>query len=76
MVLNVKFHLFQEMIDLYSVVIVSDKTNHKIQEMIDIPEMIEAQDIPEMIEVVEKDSMIKAEKIATVDVVDGSNCKT
>ena len=31
--------------------IVSDKTNHKIQEMIDIPEMIEVQDIPEMIEV-------------------------
>jgi hypothetical protein len=32
-------------------VIVLDKTNHKIQEMIEIPEMIEVQDIPEMIEV-------------------------
>ncbi len=51
MVLNVKFHLFQEMINQYSAVIVSEKINHKIQEMIDIPEMIEVQDIPETIEV-------------------------
>jgi len=43
--------LFQELINQYTAVIVSDKTNHKIQEMIDIPEMIEVQDIPEMIEV-------------------------
>jgi hypothetical protein len=50
-VLNVKFHLFQELIDQYTVVIVLEKTNHKIQETIDIPEMIEVQDIPEMIEV-------------------------
>ena len=49
--LNVKFHLFQEPINQYTAVIVSDKTNHKIQEVIDIPEMIEVQDIPEMIEV-------------------------
>jgi hypothetical protein len=49
-VLNVKFHLFQELIDQYTVVIVSDKTNHKIQETIDIPETIEVQDIP-MIEI-------------------------
>jgi len=49
-VLNAKFHLFQKLIDLFIVVIVSDKTNHKIPEMIDIPEMTEAQDIPEMTE--------------------------
>jgi hypothetical protein len=41
--------LFQEPINQYTAVIVSDKTNHKIQEVIDIPEMIEVQDIPEMI---------------------------
>jgi hypothetical protein len=33
-------------------------------------------EIQEMIEVVEKDPTIKAVKIATVGVVDGSNCKT
>jgi hypothetical protein len=43
--LNVKFHLFQEPINQYTAVIVSDKTNHKIQEVIDIPEMIEVQDL-------------------------------
>jgi len=49
--LNVEFHLFQEMINQYTAVIASDKKNHKILEMIDIPEMIEVPDIPEMIEV-------------------------
>ena len=48
MVLNVKFHLFQELIDLYTVVIASEKTNHRIQE---VTEMTEVQDIPEMTEV-------------------------
>jgi hypothetical protein len=46
--LNVKFHLFQELTNQYSVVIVLDKTNHKIQAMIevqDIPEMTEVQDV-------------------------------
>ena len=49
--INVQFHLFQELTNQFTAVIVSDKTNHKIQEMIDIPEMIEVQDIPETIEV-------------------------
>ena len=49
-VLNVKFHLFQKLTDLFIAVIVSDKTNHKIQEMIDIPETTETQDIPETTE--------------------------
>jgi hypothetical protein len=46
--LNVKFHLFQELTNQYSVVIVLDKTNHKIQAMTevqDIPEMTEVQDV-------------------------------
>ena len=43
-VLNAKFHLFQEPINLFTVVIVSDKTKHKIQEMMDIPEMTGVQD--------------------------------
>ena len=33
-------------------------------------------EIREMTGAVEKDSTIKAEKIATVDVADGNNCKT
>ena len=44
--LNVEFHLFQEMINQFTVAIVSDKINRKIQEMIDIPEMIEVHDVP------------------------------
>jgi hypothetical protein len=44
-------------------VIVSDKTNHKIQEVIDIPEMIEVQDIPEMIEVQDIPEMIDPENL-------------
>jgi hypothetical protein len=48
--LNVKFPLFQEPTNLFTVVIVSDKTNHKIPVMIDIHEMTEAQDIHEMTE--------------------------
>jgi hypothetical protein len=38
------------------------------QTEVEIQEMIEAE--------VEKDSTIKAAKIATADVVDGNNCKT
>jgi hypothetical protein len=61
--LNVKFHLFQEPINQYTAVIVSDKTNHKIQEVIDIPEMIEVQDIPEMIEVQDIPEMIEVQDL-------------
>jgi hypothetical protein len=46
--LNAKFHLFQGMIDQYTVAIVLEKTNHKIQAMTevqDIPEMTEVQDV-------------------------------
>ena len=53
MEMNVQFRLSQEVTNLFTAVTVSDKTNHKIQEMIDILEMIEVQDILEMIEVQE-----------------------
>jgi hypothetical protein len=49
--INVQFHLFQEVTNQFTAVIVSDKTNHRIQEMIDIQEMIEAHVLQEMIEV-------------------------
>ncbi len=67
MVLNVQFLLFQELIDQYTVVIVSEKTNHKTQEMIDIPE-IEVQDIPEMIEVQDIPEMIEVQDIPEIEV--------
>jgi hypothetical protein len=46
--INVQFHLFQEVTNQFTVVIVSDNTNQMIQEMTDVQEMI---DIQEMIEV-------------------------
>ena len=49
--INVQFHLFQEVTNQFTVVIVSDKTNHKILEMTDIQEMTEVQDTLEMTEV-------------------------
>jgi hypothetical protein len=50
--INVQFHLFQEVTNLFTVVIVLDNTNQMIQEVID-HEMIEVHDIHEMIEVQE-----------------------
>ena len=44
-----KFHLFQELIDLFTAVIVLEKTNQKIQDVIIIPEMIDIQEIAEEI---------------------------
>ena len=49
--INVQFHLFQEVTNQFTVVIVLETTNHKILDVIDIQEMIEVQDIQEMIEV-------------------------
>ena len=43
--MNAQFHLFQDLTDLFFVVIVLEKINQRIQEMIDIPEMIEVQEI-------------------------------
>jgi len=45
--INVQFHLFQEVTNQFTVVIVSEITNQMIQEMIDVQEMI---DTLEMIE--------------------------
>jgi hypothetical protein len=45
--INAQFHLFQEVTNQFTVVIVSDNTNQMIQEMIDVQGMI---DIQEMIE--------------------------
>ena len=43
--MNAQFHLFQDLTNLFFVVIVLEKINQRIQEMIDIPEMIEVQEI-------------------------------
>ena len=50
-VLNVQFHLFQEAINQFTVVIVLENTNQMSQEMTEAEEMTEVQDIPEMTEV-------------------------
>jgi hypothetical protein len=60
---NVKFHLFQEITNPSIVVIVSDKTNHRILKPIDIPEMTEVQDIPEMTEVQDIPEMTEVQDI-------------
>ena len=66
-VLNVKYHLFQVITDQSIAVIVSDNTNHKILETIDIPEMTEVQEIPEMTEVQEIPEM--TEVLVQVEVI-------
>ena len=48
--LNAKFRLFHELTDLSTVVIVSDKTSHRIRATIGIPETTETPDIPETTE--------------------------
>jgi hypothetical protein len=50
-VLNVQFHLFQEVINQFTVVIVLENTNQMILVMIDHHETTEVQDIPETTEV-------------------------
>ena len=50
-VINALFHLFQEAINQFIVVIALDKTNQMILVEIDHLETIEVQDIPETIEV-------------------------
>ena len=60
--INVQFHLFQEVTNLFTVVIVLDNTNQTIQEVID-QEMIEVHDIQEMIEVHDIQEMIEVHDI-------------
>ena len=61
--LNVKFHLFQEVTNQFTVVIVSDNTNQMIQEMIDIQEMIEVHVLQEMIEAQDIQEMLEVQEI-------------
>ncbi len=69
--INVQFHLFQEVTNQFTAVIVSDKSKHKSQEMIDIPETIEVQDIPETIEVQDIPETIEVQDIPeTIEVQD------
>ena len=68
--INVQFHLFQEVTNQFTAVIVSDKTNQTIQEMTDTLEMTEVQDIQEiteenLVEIIrelENQKMIKSQK--------------
>ena len=48
--LNAQFHLFQEAISQFTVVIVLENTNQMSQEMTEAEEMTEVQDIQEMTE--------------------------
>jgi hypothetical protein len=56
--LNVQFHLFQEMINPFTVVIVLENTNQMILVMIDHQETTEVQDIQETTEVQEIQEII------------------
>ena len=47
MEINVQFHLFQEVTNQFTVVIVSDNTNQMIPGMIDVQEMIDIQEMTE-----------------------------
>ena len=51
--LNVQFHLSQEAISQFTVVIVLENTNQMSQEMTEAEEMTEVQDIQEMTEIPE-----------------------
>jgi len=53
--LNVQFHLFQEIINQFTAVIVLENTNQmtEVEEMTEMEEMTEVQDIQEMIEIPE-----------------------
>ena len=61
--INVQFHLFQEVTNQFTAVIVLDKTNHKILEMTDIQEMTEVQDTLEMTEVQDTLEMTEVQDI-------------
>ena len=43
--MNAQFHLFQDLTNPFTAVIVSEKTNRTILEMIDIPEIIEVHEM-------------------------------
>ena len=64
MVINVQFHLFQEVINQFTVVIALESTNQMILVMIDHHETIEVQDIPETIEVQDIPETIEVQEIS------------
>ena len=66
MVINVPFHLFQEVTNQFTVVIVLEKTNQMILVMIDHLETIEVQDIPETIEVQDIPETIEVQEIPEI----------
>ena len=71
--LNVQFHLFQETITPFTVVIVLENTNQMIQVMKDHLVTIEVQDIPEMIEVQEMidiPEMIEVQDIPEMEAIE------
>jgi len=61
--INVQFHLFQEMTNQFSAVIVLDNTNQMIQEMTDTLETIEVQEIQEMTDIQNIQEMIEIQEI-------------
>ena len=63
MVINVQFHLFQEVTNPFTVVIVLDNTNQMTLVMIDHPETTEVQEISEITTEVQEISEITTEKI-------------
>jgi thiol-disulfide isomerase/thioredoxin len=65
-VLNAQFHLFQEAINPFTVVIVLENTNQMILLMIDHHETIEVQDIPETIEVQDIPETIEVQDIPEI----------
>ena len=77
MVINVPFHLFQEVINQFTVVIALESTNqmilvmidhHETTEVQDIPETTEVQDIPETTEVQDIPETTEVPEIMTVKI--------
>ena len=66
MVINVQFHLFQEVTNPFTAVIVLDNTNQMIQVVTDHPETTEVQDIPETTEVQEIPETTEVQEIPEI----------
>ncbi len=66
-VLNAQFHLFQEAINQFTVVIVLENTNQMSQEMTEAEEMTEVQDIPEMTEVQDIPEMTEIPEMVEIE---------
>ena len=64
---NVQFHLFQEAINQFTVVIVLENTNQMSQEMTEAEEMTEVQDIPMMTEVQDIQEMTEIPEMVAIE---------